>query len=451
VEKTDFCRQRLVFREVGMMKLQADMRCCGGRHVGILQTRFIKIFVCMILCSLTPLYAATPWLHTDANRIKDPVGNVVVLRGIALIDLGFLEEWEGGAIEMIDRLTDKNDSQGDSPGWYPKVIRIMIAPPDSTQEPWPHPFNPDNNDLYNLLRTVVNYCKSKDLYVIIDWHYVANTYDHVETTSEFWSYMAPRFANDSHVLFELFNEPINDVDDDWIFNANDVNDWLSVRGDMQAWIDIVRDYAPNNLILVAGAFYSQVIGPAASYPLTGDNIVIVSHIYPGHWLSGQSSSYKSQITTCAAVYPVFMTEWGFTLDPNYDDEWHTLIGAITNYGQPLADFREQYGIGYTAWVASDDWGPPMFVRQTDPPPAGTWSLRCGEGEMGCFTKDILYQKRNNDQPTPDFIDFANFAAQWGRTDCGLPNVWCNGADFYQDGSVLFDDLEAFVDDWLYPE
>ena len=26
------------------------------------------------------LYAATPWLHTEGNRIKDPVGNVVVLR-----------------------------------------------------------------------------------------------------------------------------------------------------------------------------------------------------------------------------------------------------------------------------------------------------------------------------------------------------------------------------------
>ena len=30
-------------------------------------------------------------------------------------------------------------------------------------------------------------------------------------TSEFWTYMAPRFANDSHVMFELFNEPINNT------------------------------------------------------------------------------------------------------------------------------------------------------------------------------------------------------------------------------------------------
>ena len=171
--------------------------------------RFIEaIVVCALFCLAAPVYAATPWLHVEGNKIKDPAGNVVVLRGIDLIDLGFLEDWQGGAIDMIDRLTNKSDSQGSSPGWYPKIIRIMITPPDAVSG-WPHPFNPDNNDLYNLLRTVVDYCKTKDMYAIIDWHYVANTYEHVASTSEFWAYMAPRFANDSHVIFELFNEPIN--------------------------------------------------------------------------------------------------------------------------------------------------------------------------------------------------------------------------------------------------
>lgn len=119
------------------------------------------------------------------------------------------------------------------------------------------------------------------MYCIIDWHYVANTYDHVASTSEFWEYMAPRFADDSHVLFELFNEPINDLDGGWIFNSHDTDDWLSVRADMQTWINIVRTYAPNNIILVGGPFYCQAIQPVAKYPLTGDNMAIVSHIYPG--------------------------------------------------------------------------------------------------------------------------------------------------------------------------
>lgn len=434
-----------------MMRSKTDMSSCAGRQAASIQTRSVKVaIVCMLLCLITPLYAVTPWLHVDGNKIKDPAGNVVVLRGIALIDLGFLEDWQGGAIEMIDRLTDKTDTQGSSPGWYPKVIRINVTPPDSVGD-WPHPFDPGNTDLYDLLRTVVDYCATKDMYVIIDWHYIANTYDHVATTSEFWEYMAPRFANDSHVIFELFNEPINDIDGDWIFNSNDTTDWLSVRTDMQTWIDIVRTYAPNNLILVAGAFYSQVIGPAADYPLTGNNIAMVSHIYPGHWCDSYwSSSYKNQITTCATVYPVIMTEWGFSQSnhPNPNDLLH---GTITEYGQPLMNFIEGLKIGNTAWVASYNWGPPMFWDPGAPLPPGTWDLRIGEGEMGGFVKDTLYLRRNDDQPSLgfiDFVDFADFAAQWRRTDCGPLNAWCSDADFNHDSSVLLDDLQELVYYWL---
>jgi fibronectin type 3 domain-containing protein len=343
------------------------------------------IVVFSLFCLATPLYAATPWLHTDGNVIKDPCGNTVVLRGVDLIDLGSLESGEGGVINMINRLTDKTNTEGNSPGWYPRVLRIMIAPPDSVSG-WSYPFDPNNTVLYNLLRTTVDYCKTKDLYAIIDWHYVANTYDHVASTSQFWTYMAPKFANDSHVIFELFNEPINDLNNDWIFNSNDTADWLSVRTNMQTWINIVRSYAPNNLIFVAGSYYAQNIGPAATYPVTGDNIVIISHIYASHWLSSYSSSYQAEINTALTRYPVFMSEWGFS-----QSAWGASDGNITNYGQPLYDFREARKISNSAWVASYDWGPPMFWTN--------WTLRVGEGEMGGFTKDTLYLKKDANQPS----------------------------------------------------
>lgn len=348
------------------------------------ETICARLTKCFILCTLlyltSPLNADIPWLHVEGNRIKDPNGNTVVLRGISLIDLGFLEGWQGGAINMINRLTDRDDSQGNSPGWYPKILRIPIHPPDSVDN-WPHRWDPGDDRFYNgLLRPVVDYCAEKDLYIILDWHYIDDTWAKVAQTSEFWEYMAPRFANDSHVLFELFNEPING-------GGSDTDRWLSVRGDMQTWVDIVRSYAPNNLILVGGPSWSQIIGPAATYPVSGNNIVYVSHIYPAHWLSiyGDRWWFENQITTCASVHPVIMTEWGFTTTSE------TLLnGTISKYGQPLMDFIERLKIGNTAWCASYNWGPPMFNED--------WTLRCGEGEMGCFVKDILYKKRNDDQP-----------------------------------------------------
>jgi len=335
--------------------------------------------VAVLWCSV-PLYAALPWLHVEGNRIKDPRGNDVVLRGISLIDLGYTESRHGGAIRMIDRITDPNDRQGNSPGWYPRIVRIPICPPDAGSGA-PLRWQPNEDSFYrDLLRPVVDYCAKKNLYVILDWHYVSDTGPKVTQTSDFWRYMAPRFAHDSHVLFELFNEPMNNV-------GSEQQRWLSVRADMQTWVNIVRTYAADNLILVGGARWCQILAPIAADPVVGSNIVYVSHYYPAHWLGNYSGRewITKQIETCAAVYPVLMTEWGFTTTTE------TLLnGTISNYGRPLTDLMERLGIGNTAWCASYEWGPPMFRRD--------WTLRCGEGEMGGFVKDTLYQKKDDRQP-----------------------------------------------------
>jgi fibronectin type 3 domain-containing protein len=349
--------------------------------------RFVQaVIVCALLSLANPLYADTPWLHTDANLIKDPNGNVVVLRGLDTIDLGALA-WYGELPGLIDMVTNKSDSQGNSPGWYPRVIRFAVYPAQETDFSSPFTFDPnDSNNVYYdyLLRPVVDYCKTKDLYVIIDWHFVGdNTYDRVAETNAFWSYMAPRFAGDSHVLFELFNEPGNTS------GGSDAADWATCKPNMQTWIDIIRASAPNNLILVGAPRWSQEVGPAADSPLTGTNLVMVVHLYPGHWtgLYGDPEWYKDQVRRCITRYPMFATEWGFR---SIFGNSSNLGGTIANYGQPLMDFYEGYKISNSAWVTDNSWQPQMF----DP----SWNLLVGPGEMGGFVKDTLYAKRLSDQP-----------------------------------------------------
>ena len=133
------------------------------------------------------------WLHTEGNQIKDPAGNVVVLRGVDLIDLGAIQTYYGGVIPLIGRVTNTNDTNGSSPGWYPRIIRLPIYPVDETAFASVLTFDPSNDDYYNtVLRPVVDYCKTQDVYAIIDWHYINSTNysTHQATTSEFWQYMA---------------------------------------------------------------------------------------------------------------------------------------------------------------------------------------------------------------------------------------------------------------------
>jgi hypothetical protein len=341
----------------------------------------LRIVVAGVLWgSVGPLAAAPPWLHVEANQIKDPSGNVVVLRGMSLPELGVAQVSQGGALNLIDRLTDPNDPQGNSPGWYPRVLRIPIFPVDSTG--WHALMWSAQDDSYytDLLRPVIDYCAKKNLYAIIDWHYIDDTGPRMEQTNEFWRYMAPRFANDSHVMFELFNEPMDNV-------GSERQRWLNVRADMQKWVDLVRSYAPENLILVGGGQWCQILAHTVTDPIAGDNIVYVSHYYPAHWLNIWLNRQwiVNQLETCTAVHPVMMTEWGF-----YTTTETLLNGTVSNYGRPLVDLMDRLGIGYTAWCASNDWRPPMFWPD--------WTLRCGDGEMGGFVKDTLYQRRQDDQP-----------------------------------------------------
>ena len=80
--------------------------------------RIVMILMLLFLVSGF-VTADTPWLHVDGNKIKDPSGNVVVLRGISLIDLGAQENYYGDmkVRDVIDLITNKNDSSGNSPGW----------------------------------------------------------------------------------------------------------------------------------------------------------------------------------------------------------------------------------------------------------------------------------------------------------------------------------------------
>ncbi len=383
----------------------------------IIHTKSIKaVIFCTLLNLITPLNADIPWLHVDGNRIKDPQGNVVVLRGLQFAELYWYEH-SGGTIKMIDRITDKNDSQGNSPGWYPKILRIPITPHDEVLGYIPYRFTLGDDSFYNdHLRPVVDYCAEKDLYVIICLGDFGDTWRKFSQTSEFWRYMAPRFANDSHVLFELFNEPINFIEYD-----SNIDNWLSVRTDMQTWMDIVRSYAPHNIILVGGPSWSMTIGPAATYPVSGNNIVYVSHLYPAHWLGIFDSTqwYRNQITSCATVHPVIMTEWGFSQSCSSDTDV-LLNGTISNYGQPLMDFIEGLKISNTAHFAHNQGS--IFYED--------WTLRCGEGEMGCFVKDKLYEKRNDDQPHGEVqipIDLS-FLEDFETGNFNKFSWWCSGDD-----------------------
>lgn len=335
-----------------------------------------KFFSILLVCSVlvtTVLFAcfntevsaiaSTPWLHVEGIDIKDPRGNKVVLRGVSLPDLAtnnYRKESGKSFLQLIDMLTNRANR------WYSTLIRLPVYPI------WGKGYNANPKKYYNnYIKPAVDKCVEKRIYCIIDWHYIDDPTNLDLETRAFWTDIAPKFKDSPNVIFEVFNE-----------NSTEMT-WASWKNIVQPWVDLIRSYAPNNLILVGAPHYDQHLYDAPDNPVKGDNIVYVAHVYPGL----AKSYWDSWIFNVANQIPIIITEWGFRKGATYPNS-----GTITNFGIPLKDKIEQYNLSWTSWVADYSWEPEMFDSN--------WDLLIGENYMGGFVKDYLYEKRRQRSGEP---------------------------------------------------
>lgn len=304
-----------------------------------------------------PPVTASGWLTVQGNKILNSLGQTVQLKGVSIADPEQLnlKPWERPNVTARGIASLATDT------YKAKVVRLPILPGNaaypnegffSTTNGWDKYFN-------THILPVVTDLTSKGIYVIIDLHYVSdysNLYTQVES---FWKYMAPKFATNPYVMYEIFNEPI--LPDDWGTFKNTI---------AQPITTLIRSYAPNNIILVGGPYWSSHIAGAATDPVTSNNIVYVAHVY-----SNQASVtlWESRYGAVADKFPLFISEWGF--------ETGGTEGGDIIWGQAFQTWMQNRGLSWTAWCFDTIWGPRMFNPD--------WTLKTGNGGMGEFVRDAL--------------------------------------------------------------
>ncbi len=306
----------------------------------------------------------TAWLSISDRYIKDSNGKNVILRGVSLVDVSVANSRTRNANALIDMATDNGN------GWYARVIRLPVYPDAIDGQPG---WNTDPDAYFTKhLDPAVQHCISKQIYCIIDWHYIKdyNSGDVDKATRAFWNYVAPKYAGTPNVLFELYNEPIYP------------DSWSTWKTTAQPWVDIIRVAAPKNLILIGGPRWSQNVAEAATSPFTGINLVYVAHIYPEH---GGQNVWDSWFGDSSSTVPYFITEWGWQQGGSIPTS-----GSKSEYGVPFSAYLDSKGVSWTAWVFDEYWQPIMFDEN--------WNLLGGEAYMGQFTKDYLYKHRNDNLP-----------------------------------------------------
>ncbi|GAB3040611.1 glycoside hydrolase family 5 protein [Natronobiforma cellulositropha] len=332
---------------------------------------------------------STPKLSVDGNKLVDPEGNVVKLRGLNIADPRRIDATAPSrgknAVQTIDYLTDQDE------GWYPRVIRIPTQPGDIGGLPpvpvadWQYPEPPsfDEDDLVayceNHLDPVVERCAERNVYAIIDYHRhwgggALQWNDPVldEEVRMYWDYVAERYADEDHVIFEVYNEPTSPQLAGQLVDAdgNIHEDWLEWLEVAQPWVDIIREYS-DNVILIGSHNYSQRPEAAVLAPFEGENLAYTYHIYPQHQIS-QHQGWDEYDTALESVvtpdgtpvyeeHPLFVTEFGWE-DGNLDT-FYLLQGTREEFGDPFLEFLESSdAISWTAWCADPIWRPVMFTR-----------------------------------------------------------------------------------------
>ncbi len=251
-------------------------------------------------------------LQVQGTQLCDQQGNPVVLRGVSL---GWHNIWPRFYNKKVVR-TLKND-------WNATVVRAAMGV--TTVED-----NYLDNPSFALecVEKVVKAAIKEDIYVIIDWH--AHEM-HTKEAKAFFAQMAQKYGKYPHVIYELYNEPVEDS-------------WESLKQYASEIITEIRKYDPDNIILMGCPHWDQDVHVVAESPLRGfSNIMYTLHYY--------ASTHKEYLRdrmedAVKRGIPIFVSESGVTeasgngvIDPESQQLW--------------LDRMEKLKISWLCWSLSD--------------------------------------------------------------------------------------------------
>lgn len=256
-------------------------------------------------------------LHVEGTYLADKDDKLVQLRGVSTHGLGWFPQYVN---EAAIRQFNKE--------WGCNVFRLAMY----TAEGAGYCTNGDDQKkkLKDLVHKGVQAAIAEDMYVIIDWHVLQdqdpNKYK--DEAKKFFGEMAKTYGDDPHVIYEICNEP------------NGGTTWSMIKKYALEVIPVIREYAPNAIIIVGTPTWSQDVDIAAKDPITEyDNIMYALHFYAATHTDSLRNKCK---TAVSKGLPIFVTEYGICEASGN--------GAINEKQANLwIEMLDGYGISHVMW------------------------------------------------------------------------------------------------------
>ncbi|AWB26671.1 cellulase family glycosylhydrolase [Halococcoides cellulosivorans] len=343
--------------------LKAAGAAAAGSLVGVGLTNSV---------SASSVASAPPRLErksSSSNLIVDPQGNRVTLRGVNIVD-----PWRAGRDAPYYKFRGERSVQlatNHDNGWHANIIRVPMQPNDIARQGAgsiePGAYTQEQLDSYieKYVDPIVEECAYQGVYCILDYHRHWpdgpdwDQADLHEEITDFWDTVAARYAEQDHVIFEVYNEPTTPYNGaGCIQDCPDVTDdgseqtWLNWRETAQPWVDTIRQHA-SNLTIIGSPRWSQWTLWAPEHEFAGENLGYVGHFYTQEGLRPLSTYFGE----ASEQVPVFITEFGFGGSGSH------MNGTREEHGPEFAEFFDTYDAAHPiGWCFDFDWGPPMLDR-----------------------------------------------------------------------------------------
>jgi len=266
-------------------------------------------------------------LQASGNKLVGlKTGTAVQVRGVSLFwsNTG----WGG------DRFFNAATVNAMVDDWKAEIIRVPIG----YSENGGYMSDPSN---LTRVKTAINAAIAKDVYVIIDWH-SHNAHNETAAAIAFFTEMAQTYGSNDHVIFEIYNEPL------------DVTTWATIKNYAASIISAIRQHS-SNLILVGTPSWDQNVDVVAATgaKINDPNVAYVFHFYAA---SHTVTFYQSKINSVlSAGLPVFVSEYGTThYDGGNPDEGNYNTHNATN-ANAWHTYMDNNKISSCAWSVNDKY------------------------------------------------------------------------------------------------
>jgi hypothetical protein len=212
----------------------------------------------------------------------------------------------------------------------------------------------------------INYASANGMYIIINSHNKIPKYDEPYVNA-LWSYVAPYFANRTHVLYELANEPMSGIGNNGTMDAPGGNAQNSPRLQaLRRTFDIARAGAPHThlMILTPPGINDHATGRgmgnlAASFaslpgtPVDWTKTSVAYHLYNNDAAFGAANN-AANLRNLHSRYPAWPSENSFppgTFPGAVGlDEWRSPAFPINGVNDLWVNQTcERLGLGWSMW------------------------------------------------------------------------------------------------------